>query len=64
MFELLSEKPPSQESPPDTNAATKASKVSKDAKADIIEGIQELIDEITNIEETVSNLSVDMIHEK
>lgn len=63
MFELLST---SQSSAAQAGGATPAAKakVSRDAKADIIEGIQELIEEITNIEETVSSLSVDMIHEK
>lgn len=61
MFELLSDKP-AQSNIQDSN--TSKTRVSKDAKADIIEGIQELIDEISNIEETVSGLSVDMIHEK
>lgn len=66
MFELLSEKAPSSSSDnTQTNVGigSKGTKISKDAKADIIEGIQELIDEITNIEESVSNMSVDMIHE-
>lgn len=62
MFELLSST--SQSSAAQSGAPGKATKVSRDAKADIIEGIQELIEEITNIEETVSSLSVDMIHEK
>lgn len=35
----------------------------RDTKADIIEGIQELIDEIDNMDDTISGLSLDMIHE-
>ena len=64
MFELLSDKPSGQGNGQEQINSAKSIKVSKDAKADIIEGIQELIDEISNIEETVSSLSVDMIHEK
>lgn len=64
MFELLSS---SSSTTSNTNkdipkGPTK-SKSTKDYKADIIEGIQELIDEIVNIEETISAVSVDMIHE-
>lgn len=54
MFELLSVK---------NTQPVQDSKRSKDYKADIIEGIQELIDEIQNIEETISPLSFDMVHE-
>lgn len=36
---------------------------SKDEKADIIEGIQELIDEIDNMDDTIAGMSLDMIHE-
>lgn len=35
----------------------------KDQKADIIEGIQELIDEIGNMDDTIAGMSVEMIHE-
>lgn len=64
MFELLSTNSTSTSNDDSTQAKDgKSKKVSKDAKADIIEGIQELIDEITNIEESISNMSVDMIHE-
>jgi translation initiation factor eIF-2B subunit beta len=35
----------------------------KDAKAEIIEGIQELIDEISNIDDTIAGMSVEMIHD-
>lgn len=35
----------------------------KDERADIIEGIQELIDEIGNLDDTIAGMSLDMIHE-
>lgn len=35
----------------------------KDQKADIIEGIQELIDEIDNMDDTIAGMSGEMIHE-
>jgi translation initiation factor eIF-2B subunit beta len=35
----------------------------KDQKADIIEGIQEVIDEIGNMDDTIAGMSVEMIHE-
>lgn len=59
MFELLSIK----NTRPSTEADTK--KHTKDYKADIIEGIQELIEEIQNIEENevITSVSFDMIHE-
>jgi translation initiation factor eIF-2B subunit beta len=55
MFELLSDKLPAAES--------KTKKGLKDAKAEIIEGIQELIEEISTSEENISTASADMIHE-
>ncbi|VVT50041.1 uncharacterized protein SAPINGB_P002571 [Magnusiomyces paraingens] len=59
MFELLSESNRSET----FAAAQTTSKRGKNYKAEIIEGIQELIDEITNVEEAVSGFSLDMIHE-
>ncbi|CDO54209.1 hypothetical protein DV495_003191 [Geotrichum candidum] len=57
MFELLSENQPA------TGEKGTTKKVLKDAKADIIEGIQELIEEISTSEENISTASADMIHE-
>lgn len=56
MFELLSDTTTAKED-------TAPRKKTKDYKADIIEGVQELLDEIANAEEAVAALSVDMIHE-
>ncbi|KAF5092932.1 hypothetical protein D0Z00_004330 [Geotrichum galactomycetum] len=58
MFELLSDKLPLT-----VGEETKTKKVLKDAKAEIIEGIQELIEEVSTSEENISTASADMIHE-
>lgn len=55
MFSLLTSE--------DEVARTAPKKISKDTRADIIEGIQELIDEINNMDDTIASMSVEMIHE-
>lgn len=55
MFNLLSSNKPD----PEEKQKTK----NRDTKADIIEGIQELIDEVDNNDDTIGAMSLDMIHE-
>ncbi|ANB13958.1 translation initiation factor eIF2B subunit beta [Sugiyamaella lignohabitans] len=64
MFGLLSVDPSATSNSP-TKALTneEARKAHRDTKADIIEGIQELIEEISNIDDSIAGMSVDMIHE-
>ncbi|KAA8912673.1 hypothetical protein TRICI_003391 [Trichomonascus ciferrii] len=57
MFNLLSSNKP--DDPAEGPHRTK----NRDTKADIIEGIQELIDEIDNHDDTIGAMSLDMIHE-
>lgn len=58
MFNLLS-----SSNNNNTSQSTRDGGKNRDTKADIIEGIQELIDEIDNNDDTIGAMSLDMIHE-